>query len=122
MVIANVTPDGRIEVIDRVKEMVRLGKLAFTTGQLSPETMALASRALKTFGRLARVRRVERLRVVATSAVREARNGAADPDHLRPGGGAADLPCHAACPRARRRSPPPGRRRGRERGALPRPG
>ncbi len=75
MVIANVTPDGRIEVIDRVKEMVRLGKLAFTTGALSPETMALAGRALKTFGRLARVRRVERLRAVATSAVREARNG-----------------------------------------------
>jgi exopolyphosphatase/guanosine-5'-triphosphate,3'-diphosphate pyrophosphatase len=75
MVIANVTPDGRIEVIDRVKEMVRLGQRAFTTGQLSPETMALAGRALKTFGRLARVRRVERLRAVATSAVREARNG-----------------------------------------------
>ena len=30
MVIANVTPDGRIEVIDRVKEMVRLGRRAFT--------------------------------------------------------------------------------------------
>ncbi len=75
MVIANVTSEGRIEVIDRVKEMVRLGKLAFTTGQLSPESMALAARALKTFGRLARVRRVERLRAVATSAVREARNG-----------------------------------------------
>src|SRR5262245_10041539 len=75
MVIANVTPDGRIEVIDRVKEMVRLGRHAFTTGQLSPESMTLAARALKTFGRLARVRRVERLRAVATSAVREARNG-----------------------------------------------
>jgi exopolyphosphatase/guanosine-5'-triphosphate,3'-diphosphate pyrophosphatase len=75
MVIANVTPDGRIEVIDRVKEMVRLGRLAFTTGQLSTESMALAAGALKTFGRLARVRRVERLRAVATSAVREASNG-----------------------------------------------
>jgi len=75
MVVANVTPDGRIEVIDRVKEMVRLGQRAFTTGKLSPETMELASRTLKTFGRLARVRRVERLRAVATSAVREARNG-----------------------------------------------
>jgi exopolyphosphatase/guanosine-5'-triphosphate,3'-diphosphate pyrophosphatase len=83
MVIANVTPDGRIEVIDRVKEMVRLGTLAFTTGQLSPETMALAARALKTFGRLARVRRVERLRVVATSAVREARNGERFVERLR---------------------------------------
>jgi len=75
MVVANVTPDGRIEVIDRVKEMVRLGQRAFTTGKLSHETMELASRTLKTFGRLARVRRVERLRAVATSAVREARNG-----------------------------------------------
>ena len=75
MVVANVTPDGRIEVIDRVKEMVRLGERTFTTGKLSPETMELASRALTNFGRLARVRRVERLRVVATSAVREARNG-----------------------------------------------
>ena len=35
MVIADVTPDGRIEVVDRVKEMVRLGRRAFTTGQLS---------------------------------------------------------------------------------------
>ncbi len=75
MVVANVTPDGRIEVIDRVKEMVRLGRRTFTTGMLSAESMAMASRALKTFGRLARVRRVRRLRAVATSAVREARNG-----------------------------------------------
>ncbi len=77
MVIADVTPDGRIQVVDRVKEMVRLGRRAFTTGRLSPETMALASRTLKTFGRLAKARKVERLRCVATSAVREARNGAA---------------------------------------------
>jgi len=75
MVIANVTSDGRIEVIDRVKEMVRLGRRTFTTGMLSAESMTMASRALKTFGRLARVRRVQRLRAVATSAVREARNG-----------------------------------------------
>src|SRR6185295_1110789 len=71
MVIANVTSDGRIEVIDRVKEMVRLGRRTFTTGMLSAESMTMASRALKTFGRLARVRRVQRLRAVATSAVRE---------------------------------------------------
>lgn len=77
MVIADVTPDGRIQVVDRVKEMVRLGRRAFTTGRLSRETMDLASRTLKTFGRLARARKVERLRAVATSAVREARNGEA---------------------------------------------
>jgi exopolyphosphatase/guanosine-5'-triphosphate,3'-diphosphate pyrophosphatase len=83
MVIADVTPDGRIVVVDRVKEMVRLGRKAFTTGRLAPETMKLAAKALRTFGRLARARKVQRLRTVATSAVREARNGAAFVARLR---------------------------------------
>lgn len=76
MVVADVTADGRIQVVDRVKEMVRLGRRAFTTGVLTHETTELAERAVSTFGRLARARRVHRLRAVATSAVREARNGA----------------------------------------------
>jgi exopolyphosphatase/guanosine-5'-triphosphate,3'-diphosphate pyrophosphatase len=76
MVVAEVSPDGRIVVVDRVKEMVRLGRRAFTTGKLTAETMELAERAMTTFGRLARARHVKRLRVVATSAVREADNGA----------------------------------------------
>jgi exopolyphosphatase/guanosine-5'-triphosphate,3'-diphosphate pyrophosphatase len=75
MVIAEVSADGRIEVVDRVKEMVRLGRRAFTTGRLRPDAMDLAVRAVKTFYRLAQAQRVERLRAVATSAVREARNG-----------------------------------------------
>src|SRR4051812_38408689 len=83
MVIADMTADGRIEVVDRVKEMVRLGRGAFSTGRLAPETMDLAARAVKNFWRLARARRVERLRAVATSAVREARNGASFVRRLR---------------------------------------
>jgi exopolyphosphatase/guanosine-5'-triphosphate,3'-diphosphate pyrophosphatase len=83
MVIADVSPDGRVQVVDRVKEMVRLGRGAFTTGRLAPETMDMAVRTVKTFGRLARARKVERLRAVATSAVREARNGAAFVRRLR---------------------------------------
>jgi exopolyphosphatase/guanosine-5'-triphosphate,3'-diphosphate pyrophosphatase len=75
MVIADVGADGRIRVVDRVKEMVRLGRRAFTTGRLSPASMDLAVHALVTFRRLARVRGVERIATVATSAVREARNG-----------------------------------------------
>src|SRR5439155_15214029 len=43
----------------------------------------LATSTLTTFGRLARARHVERLRIVATSAVREARNGAAFVRRLR---------------------------------------
>jgi exopolyphosphatase/guanosine-5'-triphosphate,3'-diphosphate pyrophosphatase len=83
MVVADVAPDGRIAVVDRVKEMVRLGRGAFVTGRLSPEAMELGVRAMHTFARLARARRVERLRVVATSAVREAENGAAFVQRLR---------------------------------------
>ncbi len=74
MVIADVSPEGHLEVVDRVKEMVRLGSRSFTTGKLTPEAMDLAVRALKNFVRLARVRQVDRVRAVATSAVREARN------------------------------------------------
>src|SRR3989475_9070762 len=83
MVIADVSAEGRIEVVDRVKEMVRLGRRAFTTGRLAPDAMDLAVSTLTTFGRVARARRVERLRIVATSAVREARNGAAFVRRLR---------------------------------------
>src|SRR5690349_2133416 len=83
MVVADVEPDGRITVVDRMKEMVRLGRRAFRTGRLSDEAMELASEAMKTFARLARARRVERVRAVATSAVREATNGAAFVRRLR---------------------------------------
>src|SRR2546422_1894656 len=75
MVVADVSPDGRIEVVDRVKEMVRLGRHAFISGRLEPDAMELAIQAVRTFSRLARARRVERTRAVATSAVREAANG-----------------------------------------------
>lgn len=74
MVIADVQRDGHLEVIDRVKEMVRLGRNSFTSGKLERKSMDLAARALRNFVRLARLRQVERIRAVATSAVREARN------------------------------------------------
>jgi exopolyphosphatase/guanosine-5'-triphosphate,3'-diphosphate pyrophosphatase len=83
MVVADVTADGRIQVVDRVKEMVRLGRRTFTTGRLPAGAMDLAVQAVKTFSRLARARRVERVRAVATSAVREARNGAVFVRRLR---------------------------------------
>jgi exopolyphosphatase/guanosine-5'-triphosphate,3'-diphosphate pyrophosphatase len=83
MVVADVAPDGRIAVVDRVKEMLRLGRGAFTTGRLAPEAMELGVRAMQTFAHLAKARRVERLRVVATSAVREAQNGPAFVQRLR---------------------------------------
>jgi exopolyphosphatase/guanosine-5'-triphosphate,3'-diphosphate pyrophosphatase len=74
MIIADVSRDGHIEVVDRVKEMVRLGRRSFTTGSLTDEAMDMTVRTLAYFRRLARLRRVSRIRAVATSAVREARN------------------------------------------------
>src|SRR6204780_5871818 len=73
MIVADVGREGHIEVVDRVKEMVRLGRRSFTTGRLTTESMDLAVRAMVNFKKLLRVRRVERLRAVATSAVGEAR-------------------------------------------------
>jgi exopolyphosphatase / guanosine-5'-triphosphate,3'-diphosphate pyrophosphatase len=76
MVVADVTREGHIEVVDRVKEVVRLGRRVFITGRLTAEAMDSAARALKNFVRVARARGVKRLRAVATSAVREACNRA----------------------------------------------
>jgi exopolyphosphatase/guanosine-5'-triphosphate,3'-diphosphate pyrophosphatase len=83
MVIADVTRAGQIRVVDRMKEMVRLGEGTFRTGRLGAEPMARAVQALQSFRRLARARHVTKLRAVATSAVREARNGAAFVARLR---------------------------------------
>jgi exopolyphosphatase / guanosine-5'-triphosphate,3'-diphosphate pyrophosphatase len=74
LLIADVSSEGHLEVIDRVKEMVRLGRRSFTTGLLSEEAMNLAVRVLTHFRRLVEMRHADRMRAVATSAVREARN------------------------------------------------
>src|SRR5712692_2129435 len=74
MVVADLGRDGHLEVVDRVKEMVRLGRRTFTTGRLSEESMVVAVRALKNFERLAHVRRVERMRTGSSSEVLETSN------------------------------------------------
>lgn len=76
MLIADVNRKGDIEVADRAKEMVRLGHKSFITGSLTEESMELTVRTLSYFKRLLEVRQVDRIRAVATSAVREARNRA----------------------------------------------
>lgn len=83
MVIADVTRAGQIRVVDRMKEMVRLGEGTFRTGRLGTEPMERTLQALESFRRLARARHVTKLRAVATSAVREARNGAGFVARLR---------------------------------------
>lgn len=76
MVIADLEPGGQLKVVDRVKEVARLGRRAFSTGRLGAPAMDLALHTLSNFRRLAEVRQVDRIRAIATSAVREARNRA----------------------------------------------
>ncbi len=75
MVVAQVESDGRFRVLDRAKEMVRLGQRTLTSGRLSAEAMTAGVRTLAAFKTLAERQGVERFSAVATSAVREAKNG-----------------------------------------------
>ncbi len=75
MVVAQVESDGRFRVLDRAKEMVRLGRRSLNNGRLSSETMTAGLRTLAAFRTLAERQGVVRFNAVATSAVREASNG-----------------------------------------------
>jgi exopolyphosphatase / guanosine-5'-triphosphate,3'-diphosphate pyrophosphatase len=59
------------------REVTRLGASVFESGLVSPEAMANTLRALKRFQRAVQTHGVDRIRVVATAAMRDARNGAA---------------------------------------------
>jgi exopolyphosphatase/guanosine-5'-triphosphate,3'-diphosphate pyrophosphatase len=75
MIVAEARPDGHFIVLDRAKEMVRLGEKSLTTGRLRKSAMDRGIRTLKTFKSIADRHGVTRFRAVATSAVREAGNG-----------------------------------------------
>jgi exopolyphosphatase/guanosine-5'-triphosphate,3'-diphosphate pyrophosphatase len=75
MVVAQVESDGRFHVLDRAKERVRLGHLSLNTGALSKEAMEAGIQTLAAYRTLAERHGAERIKAVATSAVREAANG-----------------------------------------------
>lgn len=75
MIIVRVRPDLSFEIIDREKDMVRLGAGGLGGKALAQGAMDAAFQVLSKFRRLAESHRVDRIEAVATSAVREARNG-----------------------------------------------
>ena len=75
MIVVRIRPDLSFEVIDREKEMVRLGSGGLDGKALTAEAMAAALQALSRFRRLAESHQVEEILASATSAVREAENG-----------------------------------------------
>jgi exopolyphosphatase/guanosine-5'-triphosphate,3'-diphosphate pyrophosphatase len=65
--------EGRLVVVDRLREMVRLAAGLDAEGRLSREATARALAALERFGQRLRDMRAEEVRVVGTNALRKAR-------------------------------------------------
>jgi exopolyphosphatase/guanosine-5'-triphosphate,3'-diphosphate pyrophosphatase len=75
MVIARATSATGLEVRDREREVVQVGRESFRTGRLSPEAMQRTVDSLARFVRLAKSHRIHHIVCSATAAVREAENG-----------------------------------------------
>lgn len=67
----------RLKTLHEDREVTRLGTSVFESGLISPEAMASTLRALKRFQRAVQAHGVDQIRVVATAAMRDARNSQA---------------------------------------------
>ena len=75
MIVVNVRPDLSFDVIDREKDMVRLGAGGLDGRSLTTSAMAAGLQTLAKFKRLAESNKVDEIIAAATSATREAENG-----------------------------------------------
>ncbi len=73
LVVARVS-DGQVQLLDRLKEMVRLGAGLDENKRLTPEAQRLALACLDRFGQRLRSLAVGTVRVVGTNTLRSARN------------------------------------------------
>jgi exopolyphosphatase/guanosine-5'-triphosphate,3'-diphosphate pyrophosphatase len=76
MLIAEILGPRLFEPVLREKMTIQLGKTSLVSGRLDTEAMERGLKCLDEFRRMAISRRVERTLAVATSAIREAENGA----------------------------------------------
>jgi exopolyphosphatase/guanosine-5'-triphosphate,3'-diphosphate pyrophosphatase len=74
LVVSRLYGPGVHEVLDRSREMLRLGEATFSTGAIPPREMRRTLEVLKRFRSIAEAHGVEAVLAVATSAVRDARN------------------------------------------------
>ena len=65
----------QLKTLHEDREVTRLGTSVFECGLVSPQAMAATLQALKRFQRAVQLHGVDQIRVVATSAMRDARNG-----------------------------------------------
>jgi exopolyphosphatase/guanosine-5'-triphosphate,3'-diphosphate pyrophosphatase len=75
MIVCRVRPDLSFEVVDREKDMIRLGAGGLGGRPLAEPSMAAAVQTLSKFTRIAASHGVDEIVAAATSAVREAPNG-----------------------------------------------
>ncbi len=76
LLIVRFSPDGRYHKIESSRKITRLGEDISWTGQLKPEPIERTIRVLEGFSRVCRNHPLDGIYAVATSAVREASNGA----------------------------------------------
>lgn len=74
MLIGEIDENGTLWEIEEDRESIRLGHDAFTTGRFSEATIKAAVGAFERFKKLADAQGVKRIRAVATSACRQAKN------------------------------------------------
>ncbi len=75
MILAEVGNKFSYKIVDRIKEMARLGDGTFSSQQLSQESMDRGLAVLNRFSLLAKNKGFDTILPVATSAVRESKNG-----------------------------------------------
>jgi exopolyphosphatase / guanosine-5'-triphosphate,3'-diphosphate pyrophosphatase len=75
MIVVQVRPDLSFEVIDREKDMVRLGAGGLDGRSLTPTAISAALQTMSKFRRIAESHKVDEIVACATSATREAVNG-----------------------------------------------
>jgi exopolyphosphatase/guanosine-5'-triphosphate,3'-diphosphate pyrophosphatase len=76
LAVGKVRRRGRVEVIETAREPVRLGQDVFSRGDLSPQTIDRTVQAFRRFSCTIGRHNVEHTAAIATSAAREAENGA----------------------------------------------
>lgn len=83
MIVADVSPDGRIRIVDEMKSAPRLGSGVDREGVLSEQAMRHAVESLARMSTLAKRHGASRIDAVATSAVRDAVNARGFLDNIR---------------------------------------
>lgn len=66
--------DGQFELVDDIKEIIRLGDDIYTAGKILPKSLDNLIRLLKEMKRVCEIKDVSKIRFIATASLREAEN------------------------------------------------